>query len=285
MRRKRSSYTFLILPAQTSRVKQFEIPHYFMRMAACALLLFIAFVAYGVVRLAGHEALNLRYYAVKAENERLRRENDLYQSQYEKLKGQISFIEDMSRELARQVSMEPPSEIDLRVGSGGPESVAALDRAADQLEQQVRVINDKIRAEQLRLASIPMGLPVKGYITDWFGIRRNPFGEGGSEFHQGIDIAVDFGTPVTATADGIVIWAAPYSGYGNLVVIYHSNGLTTRYGHLSRITVEPGQRVRRGDQIGHAGSTGRSTGPHVHYEIRQNDQPIDPANYISKPQL
>jgi murein DD-endopeptidase MepM/ murein hydrolase activator NlpD len=124
---------------------------------------------------------------------------------------------------------------------------------------------------------------VNGYISDGFGMRRNPFSGEGRETHEGLDIAVDFGTPVTTTADGLIIYAAPHAGYGNLVIIYHSNGITTRYGHLSRITVEPGQRVKRGDQIGHAGSTGRSTGPHVHYEIRENDQALDPMRYAGQP--
>jgi murein DD-endopeptidase MepM/ murein hydrolase activator NlpD len=189
----------------------------------------------------------------------------------------------MSKELARQAKMETGAEIDENVGAGGPEeSVSGLDKAADQLELRLRMIGDRIRTDQLRLASIPTGLPVNGYQTDGFGIRGNPFGDGGREFHEGVDIAVDFGTPVSTTADGLVIWAAPYAGYGNLVAIYHSNGITTRYGHLSKITVEAGQRVRRGDQIGHAGSTGRSTGPHVHYEIRVNDQPIDPWRYAGQ---
>jgi murein DD-endopeptidase MepM/ murein hydrolase activator NlpD len=160
--------------------------------------------------------------------------------------------------------------------------VDALDRAADQLEREVRTIGDRLRSDILRLASIPAGLPVTGYITDGFGIRSNPFGGEGRELHEGLDIAVDFGTPVSATADGLVIWAAPHSGYGNIVVLYHSNGITTRYAHLSKITVEPGARVRRGDQIGHAGSTGRSTGPHVHYEVRENDQPVNPIRYIGE---
>jgi murein DD-endopeptidase MepM/ murein hydrolase activator NlpD len=171
----------------------------------------------------------------------------------------------------------------MQVGTGGPETVAALDKAADHLEREVRQIGDRLRADMLRLASVPAGLPVSGYVTDGFGLRRNPFSGEGREVHEGLDIAVDFGTPVNTTADGLVVWAAPHAGYGNLVVVYHSNGITTRYGHLSRINVEAGQRVKRGDQIGHAGSTGRSTGPHVHYEIRENDQPVDPNRYTQQP--
>ena len=142
-------------------------------------------------------------------------------------------------------------------------------------------MNDRLRSDLLRVASIPSGLPVSGYVTDGFGMRRNPFNGEGREVHEGLDIAVDFGTPVSATADGLVIYAAPHAGYGNLVIVYHSNGVTTRYGHLSRITVEAGQQIKRGEQVGHAGSTGRSTGTHVHYEIRENDQPVDPATYMA----
>src|SRR6516225_8173410 len=95
-------------------------------------------------------------------------------------------------------------------------------------------------------------------------------------------IAVEFGTPLSATADGVIFLAGPYSGYGNLVAIYHTNGITSRYGHLSRVAVQQGQRVKRGDLIGYAGSTGRSTGPHVHYELRVNDQPVNPIGYIGR---
>lgn len=276
-------FTFLFAPNATSNVRRISI-HRGLVYAGCALvILTVLFTFVGAVRLAQHESLNLEYLALKAENETLRKENAAFQSSYSKLKGQISYIEDISKELARQAKMEREPEVDEMVGAGGPEMVAALDRAADQLESEIRNIGDQLRSDLMRLSSVPTGLPVNGYISDGFGIRGNPFG-GGQEFHNGLDIAVDFGTPVVATADGIVIWAASHAGYGNLVAIYHSNGITTRYGHLAKITVEPGQRIRRGDQIGHAGSTGRSTGPHVHYEIRQNDQPINPMSYVEQPQ-
>jgi len=272
-------YTFLISPSRTSKVRQLSIHRNVLRTAAAAIIISFALVIYGAVRLTQHEALNLRYLSVKAENETLKQNNDAYENSYARLKGQISYVEDMSKELARKARMEHSPEIDELVGIGGPETVVALDKAADHLEREVRHINDRLRSDILRLASIPRGLPANGYVTDGFGMRRNPFNGEGREVHDGIDVAVDFGTPVTATADGLVIYAAPHAGYGNLVIVYHSNGITTRYGHLSRISVEAGQRVRRSDQIGNAGSTGRSTGPHVHYEIRENDQSVDPLRY------
>ena len=277
-------YTFLISPSRTSKVRQLSIHRNVLRAGAGGLVLLLALVIYGAVRLGKHEALTFKYLSVKSENETLKQTNDAFQNSYARLKGQISYVEDMSKELARKAKMEHSPETDELVGIGGPETVVALDKAADHLEREVRRINDRLRSDILRLASIPRGLPVNGYVTDGFGMRRNPFSGEGREVHEGLDIAVDFGAPVTATADGLVIYAAPHAGYGNLVIVYHSNGITTRYGHLSRISVEAGQRVRRSDQVGNAGSTGRSTGPHVHYEIRENDQSVDPLRYTGQTQ-
>ena len=277
-------YTFLISPSRTSKVRQLSIHRNVLRAVAGCLIISVAVIIYGAVRLGQHEALNLKYLSVKSENEILKQTNDAYQNSYARLKGQISYVQDMSKELARKARMEHSPAIDELVGIGGPETVVSLDKAADHLEREVRHINDRLRSDILRLASIPRGLPVNGYVTDGFGMRRNPFNGEGREVHEGLDIAVDFGTPVTATADGLVIYAAPHAGYGNLVIVYHSNGITTRYGHLSRISVEAGQRVKRSDQIGNAGSTGRSTGPHVHYEIRENDQSVDPLRYAGQNQ-
>jgi murein DD-endopeptidase MepM/ murein hydrolase activator NlpD len=277
-------YTVLISPSRTSKVRQLGIHRNVLRAAACLAIISVLLVIYGALRVGQHEALNLKYLSVKAENENLKQANDAYQNSYAKLKGQISYVEDMSKELARKAKMEHSPETDELVGIGGPETVVALDKAADHLEREVRHINDRLHSNILRLASIPRGLPVNGYVTDGFGMRRNPFNGEGREVHEGLDIAVDFGTPVTATADGLVIYSAPHAGYGNLVIVYHSNGITSRYGHLSRISVEAGQRVKRGDQIGNVGSTGRSTGPHVHYEIRENDQAVDPLRYVTQTQ-
>jgi murein DD-endopeptidase MepM/ murein hydrolase activator NlpD len=278
------AYTVLIFPNRTSKVRQLSIHSNLIRGAVGCAIVSVALLVYGAVRIGQHEALNLKYLSVKSENENLKQANDAYQNSYARLKGQISYVEDMSKGLARKARMEHSPETDELVGIGGPETVVALDKAADHLEREVRHINDRLRSDILRLASIPRGLPVNGYITDGFGMRRNPFNGEGREVHEGLDIAVDFGTPVASTADGLVIYAAPHAGYGNLVIVYHSNGITTRYGHLSRISIEAGQRVKRGDQIGNVGSTGRSTGPHVHYEIRENDQPVDPQRYGNQTQ-
>jgi len=284
MSKNRQVYTFLVAPGSTSRLRQYRIPRNAFYLLAAVVVLMLILAIYGVFRVAQTEALGIKNAALKAENTKLKQSNDAYENSYARLKGQINYIEDVSKELSRQAKMEHTTEIDDHLGIGGPETVSALDTAADHLESEMRRINEHLRSSFLRLSSIPAGLPVKGYITDGFGMRRNPFNGEGRETHEGIDIAVDFGTPVSSTADGLVIHAGPYSGYGNLVIVYHTNGITTRYGHLSRITVEAGQRIKRGDQLGHAGSTGRSTGPHVHYEVRENDQSVDPVKYLGQVQ-
>ena len=131
------------------------------------------------------------------------------------------------------------------------------------------------------LARRPSGLPViDAEVTDTFGWRWSPFGWG-REFHDGIDFAKEYGAPVYATADGEVTHAGYLEGgYGNTVILEHGRGFTTLYAHLSEWNVTVGQQVSRGDVIGRVGSTGLSTGPHVHYEVHVNGEPVDPAHYL-----
>lgn len=129
------------------------------------------------------------------------------------------------------------------------------------------------------LANTPSLWPAGGAITSGFGWRNPPI-EDGSELHQGIDIAVEIGTPVVATADGEVVKSGVAGGYGNLVQINHGNGIETLYGHNSQLAVSVGQKVKKGQVISYVGSTGVSTGPHVHYEVRVNGNAINPMKYM-----
>lgn len=129
------------------------------------------------------------------------------------------------------------------------------------------------------LATTPSIWPAKGAVTSGFGWRVSPFG-GSTELHQGVDIASDAGTPVVATADGEIVQSGWWGDYGNLVQIDHGNGLATFYGHNAQLLVRVGQTVLKGQVIAYAGSTGRSTGPHVHYEVRRNGAAVDPWRYL-----
>ena len=149
--------------------------------------------------------------------------------------------------------------------------------------------NNQIEAqiETIIKTSSPDFLPTAwahtGKINNEFGYRRNPFGGRGVEFHPGLDIGGQTGDSVTAPANGVVVKAERMGGYGNMIEIDHGNGLTTRYGHLSRIEIAVGSAVERGQLIGLVGSTGRSTGAHLHFEIRLNDKAINPRRFLSAP--
>jgi len=134
-------------------------------------------------------------------------------------------------------------------------------------------------SDWIRLAAAPSLWPVDGHITGGFGERTDPFnGEGA--FHTGVDIATNYGSPVIAPADGVVIYADRDAGYGRLVEIQHANGISTRFAHLSSFAVAVGQQVHRGETIGYVGDSGRSTGPHLHYEVRINNTPVNPYKYL-----
>jgi murein DD-endopeptidase MepM/ murein hydrolase activator NlpD len=123
--------------------------------------------------------------------------------------------------------------------------------------------------------------PVAGNVTSGFGERKNPLGAG-DDFHPGLDIAAETGTPIAAAAAGRVISAGPDGGYGNLIVLDNGNGVTTRYAHCSQILARVGEIVGAGQTIGAVGSTGASTGPHLHFEVRVGDKPVDPAQYLAR---
>jgi murein DD-endopeptidase MepM/ murein hydrolase activator NlpD len=171
----------------------------------------------------------------------------------------------------------PTGSENFAMNSGGP--VLDLQLTKEELDEaESGTVQDQIRA--IASASNPSFLPTMwaklGKINNEFGFRRNPFGGRSYEFHAGMDIDGERGDSVMAPANGTIIKAGWQGGYGNMIEIDHGNGLTTRYGHLSKIEIQVGDVITRGQLIGLVGSTGRSTGPHLHYELRLNDKSINP---------
>lgn len=152
------------------------------------------------------------------------------------------------------------------------------DRTAD-LESQLKLLEQVAEKRAAIIRYTPTEWPVHGRVTSPYGHRTDPF-DGGGEMHLGIDIGALYGTPVHSPADGIVVFANRKAAYGNLIVIDHGNGITTRDGHLSRFNVHAGERVRKNEIIGYVGSTGRSTAPHLHYEVRVHDHPVNPRRFL-----
>lgn len=158
--------------------------------------------------------------------------------------------------------------------SGGPLSIAETGEDAE-IEKQLRAI-----LAATNQAHVPSMWAHMGKINNEFGFRRSPFGGRTYEFHAGMDIDGERGDQVIAPANGVVIEAGWKGGYGNMIEIDHGNGLKTRYGHLSKIEVQVGDTLTRGQLMAFVGSTGRSTGPHLHYELRLNDRPINPRRFL-----
>lgn len=290
MRRDDRLYAFIVARTSRSRSKIRRISiHKGWLKAASALLCLVLCAAfyglYGMFRAAQH----LR---IEQENTRLRVENERQRQQLEKLENRVDAIEDTSRRIAEISGTPVENETEGKPqgtserGTGGPleemdaAAINAVETRAVQLEQELRVYESALR-ERARVPSI---WPVAGgETTDSFGGRRDPFGGGSSEFHSGQDISAERGTPVFAAGIATVKFAGTQSGYGQIIILDHGDGITTRYGHLSKIEVEAGQQLARGTMIGRVGSTGRSTGPHLHYEVRINEEPVNPRAYLPTP--
>ncbi|MFL6375079.1 MAG: M23 family metallopeptidase [Pyrinomonadaceae bacterium] len=172
-------------------------------------------------------------------------------------------------------NQKQPPHVEIAINEGGPANDMELDGEGQQLDAELKAI-----AAKADPAYLPTEWAHLGKINNEFGFRRNPFGGRAYEFHPGMDIDGERGDQVMASASGTVIKAAYTNGYGNMVEIDHGNGIHSRYGHMSKLDVSAGDTVTRGQLIGEIGSTGRSTGPHLHFEVRYNDKPINPRHFL-----
>ena len=162
------------------------------------------------------------------------------------------------------------------------ELLDALDVSLDDRSRQLAALETLILSRELASQIVPGGRPVEsGYISSFFGKRQDPF-TGETAFHAGIDVAAAPGTRVLAAADGVVSYAGRDKSYGKLVEVTHGNGYVTRYAHNSSLLVEPGQTVRRGDPLALMGSTGRSTGTHLHFEVLRDGRPVNPMSFVGR---
>src|SRR5229473_8084520 len=246
---------------------------------------------------------------LRAANALLEVENGSYRAATGELTTQIQSLEGVINDLGARASIEPaqaramqklPAVIKARAAGGAeprnsavssivgaalssPEDTFGLLRTLLQgLENRLRYVRRDVERREALAAATPSIWPAHGWLTGTFGGRSDPF-SGEPAFHQGLDISLEKGQPVFATADGVVESATYLGDYGNLVVLRHGFGLSTRYGHLSAFAVKPGNAVKRGDVIGYVGSTGRSTGAHLHYEILANGRLINPLQLLTQP--
>jgi murein DD-endopeptidase MepM/ murein hydrolase activator NlpD len=282
------NYTFYIATTP-GKLQKLVIPAYVLHSLAVLALI----GAVTVVAAIGSYSRMLwkvgNYNALRHDQETLKKQYQQLQSTVNDTNQRLDSLQSLATEVAMTygVLRYHPAAFDTTDSQVTPED--AFDRSIEQytfLKRNAAVI--AVSSSGMQLMPVmsfadstytPSIWPVMGHITDSFGERLDPFnGEGA--FHTGVDVASDYGAPVHATADGIVTIAENHSGYGRLVVLDHGFGISTWYAHLSSFSAVPGTRIKRGEVIGYTGISGRSTGPHVHYEVRVNNAPVNPWRYM-----
>jgi murein DD-endopeptidase MepM/ murein hydrolase activator NlpD len=282
------NYTFYIATTP-GQLRKLVVPAYLLHGLAVLAII-------GVITVAGAIGSYSRMLWKVGNYNALRHDQESLKKQYRELQTTVKDTNqrlDSLQSLATEVAMTygvmryHPAAFDQMDAAATPED--AFDRSVEQysfLKRNAAAIAVSAGGLRLMPASAfadstytPSIWPVLGRITDGFGERLDPFsGEGA--FHTGVDVGADYGAPVHVTADGMVLDAGQHSGYGRVVIVDHGFGITTWYAHLSSYAVVPGTRVKRGEVIGYAGISGRSTGPHVHYEVRMNNAPVNPWRYM-----
>ncbi|MCF8720852.1 M23 family metallopeptidase [Nitrospina gracilis] len=301
-------YTIVVFPEATEKPRRFQISKKFTKIALCtSLVLAVGFG--GAFAYLTQQFLQFR--EDKVELAELKRKSKIQKVQIEKFgkrvrtfETEMSRLENFEKKLRIITALDKDSKPkDENWGVGGPHGLSnhsirtALDKEVqamlDSLEGDLNILTNQAKLRQVSfqeldeffknqrslLGSTPSIWPTRGWVTSGFGYRKSPF-TGLPEKHEGLDIASRKGSEIRATADGKVITAGRQYGYGNLVEIDHGYGVITRYGHNSKNMVKVGDSIERGDLIALVGNTGRSTGPHVHYEIIVDGVPVNPRNYI-----
>lgn len=295
-------YTIVLADRTTGVVRRFTIS------LKPALILVLSIVTLPILIGTG-AALKARYEVAStfATNTTLEFENANYRAATEQLAGQIMALQTAMSDVGAKAALDPslqnsmdklPAVVKSRA-MGGPTAAAALTSMAPGLtspENTFALLKDLLQGLESRLqtvrsdvdkrnqlaAATPSIWPTHGWLSSSMGNRADPL-TGERDFHPGLDISADKGDPVYATADGQVTHATSAGNYGNLVIVDHGYGLETRYGHLSAFKITHGQKVRRGDLLGLVGSTGRTTGPHLHYEVRANGRILNPLQLLLNP--
>jgi murein DD-endopeptidase MepM/ murein hydrolase activator NlpD len=287
-------YTIVIVPHSRSHLRKIQInprhiSYVFVSLAVLALVSVGMMVHY--VKLY-RQALKLEN--VQIQNVQLKASLEQSQLLTQKLNRKISTLTEMSNKLRMMAGLpQGPEQIKKQMspGIGGvtmtptingepdPQRLISLEKRDEYLEKSFSLLDDYFQKKHLELSSTPSILPTQGFISSFFGARRNPFTYS-PDFHEGIDITNGVGTSVICPADGTVIFSGQKGSYGLVVEIKHDDSITTLYGHLEKALVKVGDHVKRWQPIAQMGNTGKSTGPHLHYEVHVNDQPVNPLPYI-----
>jgi len=301
-------YTFVVTDSLTGPIRGVTIPMRPAIVVACVVVTLPVLIGVGAAWKAKADVA-----AVYATRDALEAENASYRAATVDLTGQIDALQSAINDIGARSALDPnvlramqklPAFVKARAMGGGSaaestpkpreEYTKALSALAnpddtfgmlrsllESLESRLLVVRSNVEKRNKLAAATPSIWPSRGWLTSTMGDRQDPI-TGQADFHPGLDIAGDRGQPVYATAEGSVSQSAWENGYGNVVTIDHGFGLQTRYGHLLKAEVKAGAKVKRGDLIGRVGSTGRSTGYHLHYEVRANGKLVNPLQLLTQ---
>jgi murein DD-endopeptidase MepM/ murein hydrolase activator NlpD len=288
-------FKLIYLPEGTSKKREFNLRREQLLIGLVGLLLVFLLLSGSTAYLLNNWFNAKKLSALTLKNSKLEKQLSIAREKLTALSQKIDQLAQSNGELRAYAHLPSLSEDILKVGIGGsmPGNPAVHTGAEDLLarldvierrislqENSLVEVEAQLEDQEELLQSIPSIRPVRGgAYSSFFGRRRDPF-TGQWEPHMGVDINTITGTPVYAAADGRVIHASREPAYGNVVVIDHGHGYRTLYAHLSRFRVVKGQKVKRGDYIAEVGNTGRSTGPHLHYEVIRNNQNLDPLDFM-----
>jgi len=297
---KTQQYTVIVVSDHSQAVRKFHLPHRWLTRGAgiVAAVVLIGLVTVGhYFSLLGVGSENR---ALKEENAQLRSQILLVQEKVAHISATLDRVERFDAKLRTAVTQLQDPERNLAIGPVGkpdepgipgpapaaqenlsalPARLATLETEASRQEGSLRELQEYFDDQKSLLASTPSLWPARGWVTSDFGVRLDPY-TAERMMHRGLDIATAHGQAVHSPSDGTVVFAGTEGGYGKVLVIDHGYGVKTRYGHLSEIFVRLGERVKRGARVAAVGNTGRSTGPHLHYEVRVNGIPENPRKFI-----
>ena len=286
----RKEHTIIFVPHARARFRQFRVSSRLLYGVATFVILSIAVgAAFSTLWIRSFRR-NREFSAIVAENQDLRTRARDMNGKLETLEKLLTEFEEKTRRLSIAAGLAAVND----PGTGGVGGLSAIpldatasvelgmneaSRRTGLLSSRIELVEKKLSLQADRLALTPTLAPSIGVLTAGFGMRNDPF-TGQREFHTGIDISTPTGNRVYAPANGTVVRVGWDKGYGRIVQVSHGYGMTTLFGHLSTARVMEGQRVRRGDLLALVGSTGRSTGPHLHYEVHLEGKPVNPLEYV-----
>ncbi len=301
-------YTIVLFPGSTGTPKRIQLSKKFAKVALVALLALSVLLGgagiYFISEYFNYQDDQVVLASLKRQEKIQKTQIDKFGKQVRSFETEMARLESFEKKLRIITSIETSNKSKQEsLGVGGPYGVSSHSFATsleketqsmlDRLSGDLGILSSQIKMRQFSyqeldeylknqkslLSSTPSIWPTRGWVTSAFGYRKSPF-TGLPEKHEGLDIAARMGSEVRATADGKILLAGRENGYGNMVEIDHGYGVLTRYGHNSKNLVKVGDRVKRGQVIALVGNTGRSTGPHVHYEVLLHGIPVSPRNYI-----